>query len=90
MPAALSVVETGPASDAAAGEEIRAFVERYEALDAQRADLGAEMKEVMSEAKGRGYDTKVLRRIISIRKRDKADLDEEEAILELYKTALGM
>jgi uncharacterized protein (UPF0335 family) len=48
------------------------------------------MKEVMAEAKGRGYDTKVLRKIISIRKRDKDDLAEEEAILELYKQALGM
>ena len=86
MPAALHVVET----ENAAGDEIRAFIERYEALDAQKKDLADEMKEVMSEAKGRGYDTVVLRRLISIRKRDKDDLDEEEAILELYKTALGM
>lgn len=86
MPAQLSVVETDPLP----GEEIRQFVERYEALDAQKKDLAEAMKEVMSEAKGRGYDVKVLRRIIALRKRDKDDLAEEEAILELYKQALGM
>ena len=86
MPAALHVVETEPMP----GDEIRAFIERYEALDAQKADLADEMKEVMAEAKGRGYDTKVLRKIISLRKRDKDDIAEEEAILELYKQALGM
>lgn len=86
MPPQLSVVETDPLP----GEEIRQFIERYEALDAQKKDLAEEMKEVMAEAKGRGYDTKVLRKIIAIRKRDKDDLAEEEAILDLYKQALGM
>ncbi len=86
MPPHLSVVETEPRP----GEEIRQFIERYEALEAQKKDLAEEMKEVMAEAKGRGYDVKILKRIIAIRKRDKDDIDEEEAILELYKTALGM
>ncbi len=86
MPAALHVVETDPLP----ADEIRSFIERFEALEAQKADLANDMKEVMAEAKGRGYDTKVLRKIISIRKRDKDDLAEEEAILELYKQALGM
>ena len=86
MPAQLSGVETDPLP----GEEIRQFIERFEALDAQKKDLAEEMKEVMAEAKGRGYDTKVLRKIIAIRKRDKDDLAEEEAILDLYKQALGM
>lgn len=86
MPAVLSVVE----SDSKPGEEIRSFIERYEALDAQKADIAAELKEVMSEAKGRGYDTKILRKIIALRKRDKDDIDEEEEILRLYKEALGM
>ena len=86
MPTALHVVET----DALPADEIRSFIERYEALDAQRVDLANDLKEVMAEAKGRGYDTKVLRKIIAMRKRDKDDLAEEEAILELYKTALGM
>lgn len=82
----LTITETDPLP----GEEIRQFIERYEALEAQRQDLGEEMKEVMAEAKGRGYDTKILRKIIAIRKRDRDDLAEEEAILELYKQALGM
>ena len=86
MPAALHVVETDPLP----ADEIRSFIERFEALEAQKSDLANDMKEVMAEAKGRGYDTKVLRKIISIRKRDKDDLAEEEAILELYKQALGM
>ncbi len=86
MPAQLSVVEKEPLP----GDEIRQFVERYEAREAQKKDLGEEMKEVMAEAKGRGYDVKILKKIIAIRKRDKDDIAEEEAILELYKQALGM
>ena len=61
-----------------------------ESLEAQKKDLADEMKEVMAEAKGRGYDVKILKKIIAIRKRDKDDIAEEEAILELYKEALGM
>ncbi len=71
-------------------DELRAFVERIERLDAEKKDLADAQKEVMAEAKGRGYDTKVLRKIISIRKRDANDLAEEEAVLEMYKEALGM
>jgi uncharacterized protein (UPF0335 family) len=86
MPPHLSVVETEPVP----GEEIRSFIERAEALEAQRKDLGEELKEVFAEAKGRGYDVKILKKIISLRKRDKDDIAEEEAILDLYKQALGM
>lgn len=71
-------------------DELRAFVERIERLDAEKKDLADAQKEVLAEAKGRGYDTKVLRKIISIRKRDANDLAEEEAVLEMYKEALGM
>jgi uncharacterized protein (UPF0335 family) len=74
----------------AAREELRSFVERYEQLDREKADIAEQMKEVMAEAKSRGYDTKVLRKIIALRKRDPQDLSEEEAILALYKEALGM
>ena len=73
-----------------AADELRQFVERYEHLEAEKKDIAEQMKEVMAEAKGRGYDTKALRKIIALRKRDKNDLAEEEAVLELYKTALGM
>lgn len=71
-------------------EELRQFVERFERLEAEKQDIADQQKEVMAEAKGRGYDTRVLRKIIALRKRDKDDLAEEEAILDLYKEALGM
>ena len=82
-----------PITDAqtnATAEELRQFIERYEHLEAEKKDLADQLKEVMAEAKGRGYDTKVIRKIIALRKRDKDDLAEEEAIMELYKAALGM
>ena len=71
-------------------DELRQFIERIEQLDAEKADLAEQAKEVMAEAKGRGYDTKVIRKVIALRKRKPDDIAEEEAILELYKTALGM
>ncbi|MDT2078418.1 MAG: DUF2312 domain-containing protein, partial [Planktomarina sp.] len=64
--------------------------ERIERLDAEKKDLAEQQKEVMAEAKGRGYDTKVMRKLITMRKRDKDDIAEEEALLEMYKEALGM
>jgi len=73
-----------------AGQELRQFVERYERLEAEKKDLADNQKEVMAEAKGRGYDTKVLRKLMAMRKRDANDLAEEEAVLEMYMSALGM
>lgn len=73
-----------------AADELRAFIERFERLEAEKKDIADQQKEVMAEAKGRGYDTKVLRKVISLRKRDKDDIAEEEAVLEMYKAALGM
>lgn len=70
--------------------ELRQFIERFERLDAEKKDITEQQKEVMAEAKGRGYDTKVIRKIISLRKRDENDIAEEEAVLEMYKEALGM
>ncbi len=70
--------------------ELRQFIERYEHLEAERKDIADQQKEVMAEAKGRGYDAKIIRKIVALRKRDKDDLAEEEAILELYMSALGM
>ncbi len=71
-------------------DELRQFIERIERLDAEKKDLAEQQTEVMAEAKGRGYDTKVMRKLITMRKRDKDDIAEEEAILEMYKEALGM
>ena len=70
--------------------ELRQFVERYERLEAEKKDIGEQMKDVMAEARARGYDVKVLRKLIALRKRDSSEVSEEEAILELYKQALGM
>ena len=71
-------------------DELRQFIERIERLDAEKKDLAEQQKEVMAEAKGRGYDTKVLRKLIFIRRRDADDIAEEEAVMEMYKEALGM
>jgi uncharacterized protein (UPF0335 family) len=72
------------------GEELRQFVERIERLEAEKKELAEQQKEVMAEAKSRGYDVKILKVIIAQRKRSADDLAEEEAILEMYKEALGM
>jgi uncharacterized protein (UPF0335 family) len=74
----------------AAGDELRSFCERYEHLEAEKRDIADQMKEVMAEAKGRGYDTKILRKLIALRKRDPDDVAEEQAVLDMYKDALGM
>ena len=71
-------------------EQIRAFIERYERLEAEKKDVADQQKEVMAEAKGVGYDTKALRKIIAERKKDADDLAAEQAVIELYKDALGM
>lgn len=73
-----------------AADELRQFIEQYEHLEAEKRDIAEQQKDIMSEAKARGYDTKVLKKIIALRKRDKNDLAEEEAILDIYKAALGM
>lgn len=70
--------------------ELRQFIERFEQLEAEKADIAETQKEVMTEAKGRGYDTAVLRKIIALRKRKPDDIAEEEAVMELYMSALGM
>lgn len=79
-----------PDSYRVTADELRQFIERWERLEAEKINLSDQQKEVMSEAKSRGYDTKVMRKIIALRKRDKDDIAEEEAVLELYKEALGM
>lgn len=70
--------------------ELRQFIERIERLEMEKKDLADQQKEVMAEAKSRGYDTKVMRKIVALRKRDKDDIAEEEAVLDMYKEALGM
>ena len=71
-------------------DELRAFIERYELIDAEKKDLSEQQKEIMAEAKGRGYDAARIKEIIALRKRSPDDIAEAEAVLELYKAALGM
>jgi len=77
-------------SDSVAQDQIRAFIERIERLEEEKASIAGDIKEVFAEAKGNGFDTKVLRKIVSIRKQDHNERMEQEALLELYLTALGM
>lgn len=71
-------------------DELRQFIERAEQLEREKKDIGEQEKELFAEAKGRGYDTKVMRRVIALRKRKPDEIAEEEAIVEMYKSALGM
>jgi uncharacterized protein (UPF0335 family) len=71
-------------------DELRSFIERYERLEAEVKSLKDDQKEVMAEAKGRGYDTKVIRKIVAMRKRNRDDIENENAITEVYMSALGM
>ena len=84
------MVDTVSDSYRVTGEELRQFVERFERLEIEKKDISDQQKEVMAEAKSRGYDTRIMRKIVSLRTRDLEDLAEEEAILSMYKTALGM
>jgi uncharacterized protein (UPF0335 family) len=71
-------------------DELRQFIERFEQLESEKKDVSEQQKELMAEAKGRGYDTRVMRMVIALRKRKPDEIAEEEAIMEMYKTALGM
>ena len=71
-------------------DELRQFIERFENLEIEKRTIADQQKEVMAEAKGRGYDTKILRKLVILRKRDLQDIADEEAVLDMYKSALGM
>ncbi len=71
-------------------DELRQFIERYEQLESEKKDVSEQQKELMLEAKGRGYDTKVMRKVVALRKRKPDEIAEEEAIIDMYKAALGM
>ena len=73
-----------------AADELRLLIERAERLEEEKKGISDDIKDVMAEAKGRGYDPKAIRKILSIRKKKKEEYQEEEAILETYLAALGM
>lgn len=76
--------------DSVAADQLRSIIERIEKLEEEKTAIAQDIKDVYGEAKANGYDTKVLRKIVSLRKRDAAERQEEEAILDLYLQALGM
>jgi uncharacterized protein (UPF0335 family) len=73
-----------------AGAQLKSLIERIERLEDEKRALGEDIKEVYAEAKGNGFDVKIMRQIIKIRKMDKDEHDEQESLLDLYKRALGM
>lgn len=77
-------------TESVAQDQIRAFVERIERLEEEKRGIADDLKEVYAEAKGNGFDTKVLRQVVKIRKQDRAERLEQEALLDLYLAALGM
>ena len=77
-------------SQTVAAGQLRAFIERIERLSEEKDTISEDIKEVFAEAKGTGFDTKAMRTIIRQRKKDQAERQEEEAIIDLYQAALGM
>ena len=73
-----------------AGAQLKSFIERIERLEDEKRALGEDIKEVYAEAKGSGFEPKIMRQIIKIRRMDKEDHDEQETLLDLYKRALSM
>ena len=73
-----------------AKEQLKSFIDRIERLEEERTALSADIREVFSEAKGTGFDTKIMRQIIRLRKMDKAEYQEQEALLDSYKQAMDM
>jgi len=82
--------ETGHNSGGIAGERLKAFIERIERLEEEKKAIGKDITEVYAEAKGTGFDPKIMRQLIKERRMDKDDLDEQQTLLEIYKRALGM
>lgn len=79
-----------PETGGIAVERLRNIVERVERLEEERKALGSDIKDIYTEAKSAGFDTKVLRQLISIRKKEAAEVEEQETLLDMYRRALGM
>ena len=73
-----------------AADRLRSIVDRIERLEQERKALGDDIKDIFSEAKSAGFDVKVIRQIIRLRKQEPADVEEQETLLDLYRRALGM
>jgi uncharacterized protein (UPF0335 family) len=73
-----------------AADHLKSFVERIERLEEEKAALGSDIREVYAELKSMGFDPKIVRQIVRLRKMDRTELQEQEALLDTYKAALGM
>ena len=84
--------DEGPASAVGgiAADRLRSLIERIERLEEERKSLGSDIKDIYAEAKSAGFDVKVLRQIIRIRKQEPAEVEEQESLLDVYRRALGM
>ncbi|MGI4747633.1 MAG: DUF2312 domain-containing protein [Janthinobacterium lividum] len=81
---------TSSAVGGIAADRLRSIIERVERLEEERKALGSDIKDIFSEAKSAGFDVKVIRQIIRIRKQEPADVEEQETLLDIYRRALGM
>ena len=81
---------TAETAQTVAAGQLRALIERIERLEEDKQTIADDIKDVYAEAKGNGFDTKAIRTIVRLRKKDQAEREEEETILDLYKAALGM
>lgn len=79
-----------PGHNSIAKDQLKSIVERIESLEEEKAGLQSDIKDIYAESKGNGYDVKTLRKIIQLRKKDAAERDEEEHLLDTYKRALGL
>lgn len=80
----------GHNSGPVAADELRAYIDRIERLEEERKALGGDIREIYAKAKGNGFDPKIMRKLVALRRMKAADREEEEALLEVYKAALGM
>lgn len=73
-----------------AAEELRAYIDRIERLEEEKKSLGGDIREIYAEAKGNGFEPKIMRKLVSLRRMKAADREEEEALLEVYRSAIGL
>lgn len=77
-------------ADGVAGEKLLSLIQRIERLEEDRTNIGADIREIYSEAKGIGFDPKIIRQLVKMRKMEASDRQEQEALIESYKAAIGM
>ncbi len=82
--------DTKPETGGVAADRLRSIIERIERLEEERKALSSDIKDIYSEAKSAGFDVKVLRQLISIRRKEPAEVEEQETLLDVYRRALGM